>query len=101
MDFHQSKSDDSISSDGSVTSEPNDAPVVDNDYNNANSEVRNVTRGDDRGVFLLRMVVKITMIAIAIALTAVTYAQLKRWETEEYRSAVSLRRCAVFLHIEI
>jgi hypothetical protein len=83
-----SKMDDSISSDGSVTSEPNEASGVDDDYNNAVSEIRNVTRGDDLGVFLLRMVVKVTMMAIAIALTAVTYTQLKRWETNEYLSTV-------------
>jgi hypothetical protein len=82
--------DNSDSSDGSDTSGRNDLPSGENDYTSAKSEVRNATRGDDRGVFLWRLVVKITMIVIAITLTVATYSALKQTETNEFLSAVSV-----------
>ena len=81
--------DGSESSDGSDSNDRNDLPNVGTDYTNAKQEVRNATRVDDRGVFLWRLVVKIVMIVIAITLTAITYVQLKRSETNEFLAAVS------------
>jgi hypothetical protein len=82
--------DNSDSSDGSDTSGRNDLPSGENDYTNAKSEVRNATKGDDRGVFLWRLIVKITMIVIGITLTVATYTSLKQSEMNEFLSAVSM-----------
>ena len=85
-----SLNDNSVSSDGSGTSDQNDLPIDSNDYTNAKAEVRIAIKGDDRGVFLWQLVVKIIMIVIAIALTVATYVQLKQAETNEFLTAVSL-----------
>ena len=97
MDF-RSKHDHSDSSDGSDTSDPQGAPSVDNDYNNARAEVRNATKGIDRGVLLWRLVVKVTMIVVAITLTALTYVQLKHAETNEFLVAVSFTHRIYFVY---
>jgi anti-sigma-K factor RskA len=99
MDFRSMNDhNDSHDDDGSETSDPpNNSLSVNNDYNKAKSNLRNVTKGYDQGVLLWRTVVKVTMIAIAIALTVVTYVQLKRSETNKYRSAVS----DVYIYIRI
>jgi hypothetical protein len=81
--------DKSTNSDGSDTSDHGVAPSIDNDYTNAKAEVRKATKGEDRGVFWSRLVVKVTKIIVAVTLTAVTYRQLKSAETNEFLSAVS------------
>jgi hypothetical protein len=82
--------------DGSVSNESEDddnggTSVVDSDTNlkDANAEVRLALRGDDRSVLLWRITLKITMIIVAILLTAATYVQLSRTESNDFALEVS------------
>ena len=81
--------DKSTSSDGSDTSDHDANPSINNDYSNANTEVRRAMKGEDRLVFWSRLLVKVTKIIVAISLTAATYRQLKKAETNEFLAAVS------------
>ena len=88
MNF-QKPNDDSESSDGSHTNDQYDPTNVDTEYTNAKAEVQTVTKGDDRGVFFFRLIVKVTMIVVATTLTTLTYVQLTQSEESEFLSAVS------------
>ena len=81
--------DGSESSDGSDSNDRNDLPNVDDDYTNAKTEVHLTTKRDDRGVFMLRLVVQI-IVVVAIVITSITYVQLKQSEKNEFLTAVSL-----------
>jgi hypothetical protein len=93
MNFQPSiaSSNQSSSSDGSDTSDNNDAPCIDNEYSAAKAEVHKAMKGEDRGVFWSRLVVKVTKIIVAVTLTVVTFKQLKRAEQNEFHEAVSLQ----------
>lgn len=77
-------------SDGADSIDQSVPASVGNDYTNAKAEVRTATKGDDRGIFLLRLVVKVTMIAIAIAITTIVYITSKESEKNGFINTVSL-----------
>ena len=64
----------------------NNAPGT--NYSDANAEVHQAFKGDDRSVFCWRVIVKTIMICIAISLTALTYTQLSKSEISEFEASV-------------
>jgi hypothetical protein len=64
-----------------------DAP--DSNYTDANAEVHQALKGDDRGVLCWRIVVKLIMIFIATLVTAMTYKELSKSERNAFEASVS------------
>jgi hypothetical protein len=74
------------------TTSDNDGTIVNSsetNFNNATTEVRQALKGDNRGVFMWRTVVKSIMIVMAVLLTTATYVQLSRSEERAFKAAVS------------
>ena len=61
----------------------------DTNYSDANAEVMQVFKGDDRSVFWWRIVVKVIMIIVAVLLTTLTYIQLSMSERNDFEASVS------------
>ena len=79
----------SESSDGSEMSSRDVNSCMDNEYSNATAEIRRSTKGEDRSVFWSSLVVKVTKIVVAIALTVLIYWILKSAESIHFHAAVS------------
>ena len=62
----------------------------DSNYNDANAEVLRALKGDDRGVFWWKLVVKVMMICVAILLTTMTYVQLSQSEANDFEASVRI-----------
>jgi hypothetical protein len=60
----------------------------DSNYSDANAEVTQTFKGDDRGVFFWRIVVKVIMIIVAVVLTTLTYVQLSASERQDFEASV-------------
>jgi hypothetical protein len=92
------KSEDFESNDDSDSSEhstDNEIAVVNSsetNYTNASSEVRKALTGEDRGVFMWRLVVGIIMILMSVILTTAAYLQLLHSEENDFKAAV---RCSI------
>lgn len=80
----------SESSDGSEMSSRDVNSCMDNEYSNATAEIRRSIKGEDRSVFLSSLVVKVTKIVVAIALTVLIYWILKSAESIHFHAAVSV-----------
>ena len=82
-DSDASDHDTEANSDGHLDTSP------DTNYSDANAEVMQVFKGDDRSVFWWRIVVKAIMIFVAILLTILTYIQLSMSERNDFEASVS------------
>lgn len=95
-------SDDNDDSDASdhdtnTNSDSNLDTSPDTNYSDANAEVVQAFKGDDRGVFCWRIVVKVIMIIVAVVLTTLTYFQLLESERQDFETSVrSLCTCYCF-----
>jgi hypothetical protein len=82
----------SESSDHDTDTNENDGMNLNNsahaNYSDADAEVRRGLKGEDRGVFCWRLVVKIIMISMAIILTTLTYVLLSKSEEKDFKAAV-------------
>jgi hypothetical protein len=95
---HISEDDESIdgsNSNNEHDSTDNDVTVVNSsetNYKNATTEVRHSLQGEDRHVYMWRLVVRIIMIVMAVLITTATHLQLLNSEENDFKAAVSYFR---------
>ena len=87
----RSEDSDSSDHDTDTNSDANVNVTHDTSYTDANAEVQEAFKDDDRSVFWWRCIVKIIMILVASTLTLLTYLQLSKLEQKEFEAAVCTR----------